>query len=61
MTGENEDKANKISELAKRRGFFWPSSEIYGGVGGFFTFGDLGVKIRDKIIDLWKDIFVHQV
>jgi glycyl-tRNA synthetase len=60
LSGEKESKADKISELAKRRGFFWPSSQIYGGVGGFFTYGDLGVKIRDKIIDLWKDIFVHR-
>ena len=40
------DKYEIISELAKRRGFFWPSYEIYGGVSGFITFGPLGTLLK---------------
>ncbi len=54
----NEDKYDKIMELAKRRGFFWPSYEIYGGVAGFYDLGPLGVRMKDKIINLWRNYFV---
>jgi len=37
-----EDLYPKIMELAKRRGFFWPSYEIYGGVAGFYDLGPYG-------------------
>ncbi len=50
----------KIVLLAKRRGFFWQAYEIYGGVGGFYVLGPLGVRIRDKIIELWRKIFVKE-
>jgi len=33
------DKYELVSELARRRGFFWPACEIYGGVSGFIAFG----------------------
>ncbi len=48
----------KVVELARRRGFFWTAYEIYGGVGGFYALGDLGVKLRDRIVELWKQLFV---
>ncbi|MGA1848444.1 MAG: glycine--tRNA ligase, partial [Thermoplasmatota archaeon] len=44
--------------LLKRRGFFWPSYEIYGGVAGFFDMGPLGSLMKDNIIKVWKDLFV---
>ena len=50
----------KIVLLAKRRGFFWQAYEIYGGVGGFYVLGPLGVRIKDKIIELWRKIFVKE-
>ncbi|MCP8312431.1 MAG: glycine--tRNA ligase [Candidatus Methylarchaceae archaeon HK02M1] len=52
-------KAEKLTELARRRGFFWPALELYGGVSGFVSFGELGVKLKEKIIRLWRDYFVH--
>ena len=49
-----------ISEIAKRRGFFWPSFEIYGGMSGFITYGDLGIKLKRNIEELWKEYFVRR-
>jgi glycyl-tRNA synthetase len=54
-----QDKFEIISEIAKRRGFFWPSYEIYGGVSGFVTFGPLGSVLKRKIEDKFRDFFVR--
>ena len=54
-----QDKFEIISEMAKRRGFFWPSYEIYGGVSGFVTFGPLGSVLKRKIEDKFRDFFVR--
>jgi glycyl-tRNA synthetase len=53
-------KYETISEIAKRRGFFWPSFEIYGGMSGFTTYGDLGTKLKRNIEELWKEYFVRR-
>lgn len=42
-----------IVALAKRRGFVFPASEIYGGINGFWDFGPLGVELKNNIRDLW--------
>ncbi len=49
-----------ISEIAKRRGFFWPSFEIYGGMSGYVTYGDLGTKLKRNIEALWREFFVRR-
>jgi len=49
-----------ISEIAKRRGFYWPSFEIYGGMSGYVTYGDLGTKLKRNIEALWKEHFVRR-
>ncbi len=46
-TGDTPETAprvtmDEITALAKRRGFIFQSSEIYGGIGGFFDYGPLG-------------------
>jgi len=46
-------------ELAKRRGFFWPSYEIYGGVSGFVTFGPLGAVLKRRIEDKFREFYVR--
>jgi len=51
--------SEKLVELAKRRGIFWPSYEIYGGVAGLYDIGPVGVKIKNKIVDLWRKYFVY--
>jgi len=57
----NTDKFEKISELAKRRGFFWPSYEIYGGVGGFVTFGPLGASLKRRIEEKFREFFIRRL
>ncbi|QIW23202.1 glycine--tRNA ligase [Sulfolobus sp. S-194] len=51
--------SEKLIELAKRRGIFWPSYEIYGGVAGLYDIGPIGVKIKNKIIELWRKYFIY--
>lgn len=43
----------KIVSLAKRRGFVYPGSEIYGGLAGFYDWGHLGVKLKWNIEWAW--------
>ena len=50
----------KVIELAKRRGFFWQAYEIYGGVGGLYVLGPLGVAMRERLVNMWRSIFVRR-
>jgi glycyl-tRNA synthetase len=43
----------EITALAKRRGFIFPSSEIYGGIGGFYDYGPLGATLKRNVRDAW--------
>jgi glycyl-tRNA synthetase len=54
------DKYELLSDLAKRRGFFWPSFEIYGGVSGYLDLGPLGTRMKRRIEELWLKLFVYQ-
>ncbi len=51
--------AQEVIELSKRRGIFWPSFEIYGGLSGFYDYGPIGSLIKDNIIAVWKNIFIN--
>lgn len=42
-----------IVSLAKRRGFIYPGSEIYGGITGFWDYGPLGVELKRNLKDAW--------
>lgn len=44
---------DKLTALCKRRGFIYQSSEIYGGIGGFWDYGPLGVELKRNIKDAW--------
>src|SRR5947208_13171950 len=48
-----EDLMEKLVSLAKRRGFFFQSSEIYGGIQGVWDYGPLGVAMRNTIKRSW--------
>ena len=48
-----------ITAIAKRRGLYWPSYEIYGGLSGFYTYGDPGTKLKRNIENKWRRTFVH--
>jgi glycyl-tRNA synthetase len=49
-----------IVSLAKRRGFVFPSSEIYGGMGGFWDYGPLGVELKNNIKAAWWRSMVQE-
>ncbi len=56
MAGKN-DKMERIVALCKRRGFIFQSSEIYGGLAGFWDYGPLGTELKRNIKDAWwKDM-----
>jgi len=50
---------DKIVSLAKRRGFVFQNSQIYGGVAGIFDYGPLGVEMQNNIKRLWWQEIVH--
>jgi glycyl-tRNA synthetase len=60
-TDDKCDKFSAINELARRRGFFWQSYEIYGGVGGFVTYGPLGVRLKHNIEAKLRELFVTKL
>jgi len=48
---------DKVVALAKRRGFIFPSSEIYGGIAGFWDYGPLGTEFKNNIKrDWWRNM-----
>ncbi len=56
-----QDKFTAVNELARRRGFFWQSYEIYGGVSGFVTYGSLGARLKQNIEKKIREIFVNKL
>lgn len=48
-----ENLMDKIVSLCKRRGFMFQSSEIYGGINGFWDYGPLGVELKRNIKEAW--------
>ncbi len=56
MSSDKKDKDNameKLVSLCKRRGFIYQSSEIYGGIGGFWDYGPLGAELKRNLRDAW--------
>ncbi len=49
-----DNMMNKIVSLAKRRGFVFPSSEIYGGFGSCYDFGPLGTEMKNNVKEAWR-------
>jgi len=47
----------ELDELARRRGFYFPSSETYGGVAGFYTYGPAGAALKANVEDAWRERF----
>ncbi len=52
-----EEITEKLFSMCKRRGFFWPSFEIYGGIAGFYDYGPLGVMMRNNVTAIWRAIY----
>jgi len=53
------DLMDKIVALAKRRGFIFQSSEIYGGLNGVWDYGPLGAELKRNIKNAWWQAVVH--
>lgn len=58
MSKENSRMEDIIS-LAKRRGFIYQGSEIYGGLAGTWDYGPLGVKLKNNLTSIWWNMFVE--
>jgi len=54
-----DNRLEKIVGWAKRRGFIFPSSEIYGGISGVYDFGPYGVALKNNIKRLWWKKFIE--
>jgi len=54
-----KDTLHKIVSLAKRRGFIYQGSEIYGGMSGTWDYGPYGVALKNNIKNLWWRMFVE--
>lgn len=52
------DVFENVMELAKRRGFIWPTSECYGAVAGFIDYGPLGAMMKRRIENIWREFYV---
>ena len=50
----------KITALAKNRGFIFPGSEIYGGLANTWDYGPLGVELKNNIKDAWRRKFIQE-
>lgn len=57
---EKNDLQEKVVSLCKRRGFVYPSSEIYGGFAGIYDFGPLGVELENNLKAQWWKWMVYK-
>ncbi len=63
MADSNNKSSNLMEDivaLCRRRGFIFQSSEIYGGINGFFDYGPLGAELRKNIRDCWWNDMVRR-
>jgi glycyl-tRNA synthetase len=60
MKKQETNLMDKIISLAKRRGFIFPGSEIYGGLANSYDYGPLGTELFNNIRNLWWKKFVQQ-
>ncbi len=58
MSGQKNEKMEAIVSLAKRRGFIYQGSDVYGGLSGTWDYGPLGVALKRNIMQLWWEMFV---
>lgn len=58
MSANQNDLLSKVSSLAKRRGYIYPSSEIYGGLANTYDFGPYGSALKRNVQELWWKKFI---
>jgi len=59
MAEKKNEQMEAIVSLAKRRGFIYPGSDVYGGLSGTWDYGPLGVTLKKNIMNLWWKMFVE--
>lgn len=53
-----DNKLDKVVSWAKRKGFVYPNSDIYGGLANAWDYGPYGSILKKTIADLWMNFFV---
>lgn len=53
-----KDVYEKVMTLCKRRGFLYPSFEVYGGIAGFYDYGPLGSQLKRNVEDIWRSFYL---
>ena len=48
----------EFTAFVKEKGFIYPSSDIYGGLAGFYDYGHNGTKLKRKFEDAWRKFFL---
>ncbi len=59
MAEQKNETMETLVSLAKRRGFIYPGSDVYGGLSGTWDYGPLGVALKRRIMQRWWDHFVE--
>ena len=52
---------SKALNLALRRGIIFPAFSIYGELSGFYDYGPIGTKIKQKISNYWRKFFIDDL
>lgn len=60
MDSKSNDLMERIVSLCKRRGFVFQSSEIYGGINGFWDYGPLGAELKRNVKDSWWRVMTQR-
>ncbi len=55
------DKKEGLDEIVERRDIYYPAFGIYGEIAGFYDFGPIGLRIRKRIEDAWRALFVEEI
>lgn len=50
--------SQELATFCKKKGFIYPSSEIYGGLSGFYDYGHLGTKLKRNFENVWRNYFL---
>ncbi len=56
----SKELVQKVIEICKRRAIIFPTAEIYGGLAGFFDYGPVGLRIKRKLVNYWREFFVSR-
>ncbi|MBN2544699.1 MAG: glycine--tRNA ligase [Spirochaetes bacterium] len=60
MAENNNNLMDKITSLAKRRGFIFQSSEIYGGLNSCWDYGPIGAELKRNVKEAWWNYMIHK-